>query len=98
MEKENITMHDDRLKWIIGLVTDELERATQNPANTVFNSYHEGFAVLWEEVDELWDEVKASKPVSQGYSNEKEMQKEAIQVAAMAMRFIYDLLPYHLQE
>ncbi len=23
-----------------------------------FNSYHEGFAVLKEEIDELWDEIK----------------------------------------
>jgi len=49
-----------------------------------FNSYHEGYAVLQEEVDELWDEIKGEQSL-------EEMEKEAIQVAAMAIRFIYDL-------
>lgn len=43
------------------------------------NGPHEGYAVLKEEVDELWDAVK---------SNDTEQAKaEAIQVAAMAMAF-----------
>ena len=48
-----------------------------------FSSMHEAYAVLLEEVDELWDEVKAS--------NFKLARREAIQVAAMAMRFVKDL-------
>lgn len=51
-----------------------------------FNSAHEGFAVLWEEVDELWDEVK-KKPSDVSL---RQMREEAIQVAAMALRFIED--------
>jgi hypothetical protein len=51
-----------------------------------FNSAHEGYAVLAEEVDELWEEVK-KKP-----SEERKnlMRAEAIQVAAMALRFLQD--------
>ena len=49
-----------------------------------FNSAHEGFAVLKEEVDELWDHVK----VNQKRRNLEEMRKEAKQVAAMALRFM----------
>jgi len=52
-----------------------------------FSSPHEGYAVLLEEVDELWDIVKrqyADRP-------KEEMRKEAMQVAAMALRFMYDL-------
>lgn len=48
-----------------------------------FNTAHEGFAVLKEEVDELWDEVK---------SNNREAAKgEALQVAAMALAFILEI-------
>lgn len=53
-----------------------------------FNSAHEGFAVLKEEVDELWDHVK----VNQKKRDLEEMRKEAIQVAAMAIRFIHDVI------
>lgn len=52
-----------------------------------FNSAHEGFAILKEEVDELWDEVKAK----QGSRDLDRMRKEAVQVAAMACRFIQDI-------
>jgi NTP pyrophosphatase (non-canonical NTP hydrolase) len=49
-------------------------------------SPHEGMSILNEEVDELWDEVKKKQP-----QNKEAMRKEAIQVAAMAVRFIYDI-------
>lgn len=52
-----------------------------------FNSAHEGFAVLKEEVDELWDQVK----LNQKKRDHLEMRKEAIQVAAMAMRFVLEI-------
>lgn len=52
-----------------------------------FNSLHEAFSVMNEEVDELWAEVKkkqglAARPIM--------ARKEAIQVAAMALRLILD--------
>ena len=49
------------------------------------NSPHEGYAVLLEEVDELWDHVK------QNTGRGVEARKEAIQVAAMALRYIYEV-------
>jgi len=49
-----------------------------------FNTPHEGYAVLLEEVDELWEEVKCNPRCPE------RMQKEAIQVAAMAIRFLVD--------
>lgn len=52
-----------------------------------FNSPHEGWAVLREEVDELWDEVKTKG------ATQYRMAMEAIQVAAMAMRFVHDCCP-----
>lgn len=47
------------------------------------NSAHEAFAILAEEVDELWDHVKTN----QKKRDLEAMRKEAIQVAAMAVRF-----------
>jgi NTP pyrophosphatase (non-canonical NTP hydrolase) len=52
-----------------------------------FNSAHEGFAVLLEEVDEL----KAHVWTNQKKRDLNAMRKEAIQVAAMAIRFAGDV-------
>jgi len=52
-----------------------------------FNSAHEGFAVLNEEVDELWTHVKTQ----QTKRDIQAMRKEAIQIAAMAIRFVKDV-------
>lgn len=63
---------------------DALKEANEAAANwPPFNSAHEGFAILLEEVEELKQHV---------FTNQKkrdlgDMRKEAIQVAAMAMRF-----------
>lgn len=69
----------------LGVVLAELEQATCKFGS--FKSAHEGYAVLLEEVDELWDEVKKnSKSRSKAL-----MRAEAVQVAAMALRFIEDV-------
>ena len=47
-----------------------------------FNSYHEGYAVILEELDELWDEVKEKRQIRDN------LYSEAAQVAAMALRFM----------
>jgi len=52
-----------------------------------FKNEHEGYAVLLEEVDELWDEIKKN----QAKRNRGAIRREAIQVAAMALRFVEDL-------
>ena len=55
------------------------------------NSAHEGYAVLLEEVDELWDHVKTN----QKKRDLIKMRAEAIQVAAMAIRFVHDICDQH---
>jgi hypothetical protein len=66
-------------------ILDELMRAEAKfPA---FHSAHEGYAILLEEADELWEEIKKS-PINR---RPTEMRKEAVQVAAMALRFIRDV-------
>ena len=67
---------------VINDVQDEHERALKKFGP--FNSAHEGYAVIKEEVDELWDCIK-------GNADKRLMRAEAIQVAAMAIRFIEDV-------
>ena len=69
---------------IIYSVQSELDSARKKFKK--FNSTHEGYAVIKEELDELWKEVKRKK------KNKKKMEREALQVSAMAIRFILDLL------
>lgn len=52
-----------------------------------FASAHEGYAVLLEEVDELWTEVKRKQPVR----DVAKMRGEALQAGAMAVRFLTDV-------
>ncbi len=71
----------ERLFGDIAAVLGELRRArTLFPAR--FHSPHEGYAILKEEVDELWEAIK--KNDADG------TREEIIQVAAMALRFITD--------
>lgn len=58
-------------------------------AYPAFHTPHEGYAVLLEEVDELWEEVK-KRPASR---DTDAMRREAIQVAAMAIRFVLECAP-----
>lgn len=66
------------------LVQAELHEAMlKHP--TGMRGVHEAYAVILEELDEVWDEVKAKKP------DLEKMRKELVQVAAMAVRAIIDL-------
>lgn len=67
-------------------IEDELMRATAQ--NAPFTSAHEGYAVLLEEVDELWEHVRRKREVRDPVA----MRKECIQIAAMAVRFIVDVV------
>lgn len=69
------------IERVIDLVISELGRARLKfPAG--FHSGHEGYAVIQEELDELWDAVKHDQALAAAH--------EAVQVAAMALRFIDD--------
>ena len=73
------------LTWIAAEAANEAERAAA--LWPPMNSAHEAFAVLHEEFDEL----KAHVWTNQKKRDLDAMRKEAIQVAAMAMRFVNDV-------
>ena len=81
---------EDTIRY--NLAADEALREVLR-AKTLFPEHfvnqHEGIAVMWEEVDELWDEVKKNQ---RNYDLAAQ-RKEAIQVAAMAIRFAAELTP-----
>jgi hypothetical protein len=52
-----------------------------------FHSAHEAYGVMLEEFDELWDEIKKN----QSGRDYPAMAKEAVQVAAMAIRLLRDV-------
>lgn len=66
-------------------VYEEMKRATDQYG--AFNSAHEGYAIILEEMDELWDHVK----MNQRKRDYVAMRKEAIQLAARAACFVYDI-------
>ncbi len=83
MAKELVDKIAD-MQRVLRLVEAELIRAwTKHPGD--FHNAHEGYAVLQEEADELWDAVKSDSAYT------KAGMKEAIQVGAMAVRFVVEL-------
>lgn len=75
-----------RLDRILDVVRDEVHRATQQFPS--FNTAHEGYAVLLEEVDELWEAVKLNQ--KRHPERDQRIRDEAVQVAAMACRVLLD--------
>lgn len=64
------------------LVAAEISKARGQHRN--IQTIHEGYAVLLEEVDEVWDEVKRRNVAPEA------LLKEVVQVAAMCQRFAED--------
>lgn len=73
----------------IDAMSQEIERAkSKHPGD--FHNAHEAYAVLLEEVVELWDEVKKNPRKMMAHEvDEWHLRRytEAIQIAAMAIRF-----------
>ena len=67
----------------LNLIKKQLARARNKFDD--FHGPHEGYAVIKEELDELWDDVKQD--------NVENACKEAAEVAACAIRFMMDLEP-----
>jgi hypothetical protein len=67
-------------------VLDEFREASRHYPR--FVNAHEGYAVLLEEVDELWDAIKLKQSNPE---REDRILREACQVAAMAIRLLHDV-------
>jgi len=77
---------DERMAAIDGVLAEvraEIARAVAK--HPPMNSPHEGYAVILEELDELWIEVKANN------GRELSALEEAVQIAAMGVRYVTDL-------
>lgn len=68
----------DKIDSALSAVRKEMIRATQLHGD--FRNGHEGYGILQEEVDELFDEIKGNR--------KKRAKVEAVQVASTAARFL----------
>lgn len=68
------------------IVQEELNRARE--MHGPMNSIHEGYAVILEELDEVWDEVKKKTKDR----DLKHLLKELIQVSAMCQKMAEDVV------
>lgn len=82
---KEISPSPSSIKRVLEDTEAELRKAiTSYPS---FHTAHEGYAILLEEVDELWAEVKKKQGSE---ARPERIRKEAVQVAAMALRLILD--------
>lgn len=76
---------DELICEIFGDVQHELDRAIS--LHGPQRSAHESYAVILEELDEFWEEVRKRT----NDRNRDHMREELVQIAAMAIRAIHDL-------
>jgi hypothetical protein len=79
----------NNIRSIAGEVLNEVIRATI--MYLPLNSPHEAHSVIEEEFEEFWDEVKAYN-LRKGRDTRPRMREELIQLAAMAIRAITDVI------
>jgi hypothetical protein len=84
---EHFQRKDEKGDLELGVVVQEvlLELGRARKKFQPFPSEHHGYAVLLEEVHELWEEVRSKDATPEN------VRAEAVQVAAMGIRFILDL-------
>lgn len=83
-EKSREQNRHERLTGFAAAMVAELARARAKHQTPIHNA-HEAYGVIYEELDEFWDEVRAQK------HDPAKMLKELIQTAAMCMRAAEDL-------
>lgn len=76
---------NDRIEALMAEVVAEVRRAEAK--HRPIASPHEGYAVILEELDELWEHVRADT------GRTPAARKEAIQIAAMGLRYALNVAP-----
>lgn len=76
-------MNTERIDEVMALVRAELINACEKHRS--MHSGHEGYAVIQEEVEELWQRVKCNQ------GSDEYARAEAIQIAAMGARYVLDI-------
>jgi NTP pyrophosphatase (non-canonical NTP hydrolase) len=76
----NLPLVSDGIRSLLNEVVDEIERAIEQHGG--YNSAHEAYGVLAEEVDEFWEEVRKKRKDR----SKEDMRKELIQIAAVAVK------------
>lgn len=84
-KKEKMNEYLIKLQSSFLEIKNEVETA-KNKYKNDFNSFHEAYAVILEEVDELWEEIKKKEV------DKDKIKKEAVQVGAMISRLLVELL------
>lgn len=80
---DNLALRMSRIEIILDELKAEIFKAMKK--HRPMASPHEGYSVILEELDELWDHVKGDTGRSLDARN------EALQTAAMGIRYICDL-------
>jgi len=68
--------------WIIDIIKEKQRADSLHPP---MHSLHEGYALILEELDELWEKIRLAKNID---DRPQGITEEAIQIAAMALRFL----------
>jgi NTP pyrophosphatase (non-canonical NTP hydrolase) len=83
MAGHNVVEEIDMITALAGEVAEEVRRAERK--HEPMNSPHEGWSVIFEELEELREHIRADTGRSGA------ARKEAIQIAAMGIRYVLNL-------
>jgi len=81
-----VVINSPKINKIYSNIYTELKRAMTIHPEPMHNA-HEGFAVLLEEVDELWNAVK----MKESPERNTKINEEAEHVAVIAIRLLYEV-------
>ena len=76
---------NDQVMKALYMVYEEYQKAIAK--NERYHNAHEGYAVIKEEFDELWDEIRKKESAR----SKEAMTLEAVQTCAMLIRFLVEI-------